>query len=57
MTNAEKLLKRLEALQRDEGKPVLVSLMVLIGDDGKPAGWTLKEYDRFEGMKVISKEE
>jgi len=51
MTPGEKLLKRLEATQKSEGKPILVSIMILVGNDGQPACWFVKEFVRAEGLE------
>ena len=49
MNQGEKLLKRLESIQKEEGKPILVSIMILVGEDGEPGCWFVNEYKRAEG--------
>jgi len=49
MKQGDKLLKRLEQIQKADGKPVLVSMMILVGEEGEPAYWFISEYKRAEG--------
>ena len=49
MEQGEKLLKRLEKMQKDEGKPILVSIQIFVGEDGEPSFWFVSEYKRAEG--------
>lgn len=50
-TQGENPLRRLQSPRKAEGKPVLVSMMILVGDDGNPARWFLSEYTKGEGMR------
>ena len=49
MRQGDKLLKRLEQIQKADGKPVLVSMMILVGEEGEPAYWFVDNYIRAEG--------
>ena len=49
MKQGDKLLKRLEKMQQDDGKPILVSIQIFVGEDGEPAYWFVHEYKRAEG--------
>ena len=51
MKQVDKLLKRLEHIQDTHGdnKPILVSIMILVGEDGELGCWFVNEYKRAEG--------
>lgn len=49
MKQGDKLLKRLEKMQKDEGKAILVSIQIFVGETGEPSYWFVHEYKRAEG--------
>jgi len=53
LTQSEKFVKRLEDEQRRAKRPVLVSVMVLLGTQGEPVFWTVRELDKVEGLRLI----